>query len=376
MDILPRRSLREVTPFFAEQPNEAIRLELGLKEIVRLCSNESPLGPSPKALAAYRDAAKLLSCYPDGGSPDLCLYLAKRYKVGRESVLVGSGSDEIIRMFCEAFLDADDEVIVSQHGFIRFRQQAVMMGARIIEIPMSDWTSDLETMARAASPRTKLVFLANPNNPTGTYNTQGELRDFLRALPAATLVVIDEAFYDFASENDDYPRTLPQLVRQHPNLVILRTFSQAYGLAGLRVGYAVGDPEVLGWLDRIRLPFNVNLPAQRACLAALEDEEFLARTVALSIKGRESLAGELRELGLGVLDSATNFLFVRSRVRGRALSRALFKKGIVIHPLDEYGLGEHVRISVGTAQQNAALVKALKDIMAREPGGKQGADRA
>jgi len=266
-------------------------------------------------------------------------------------------------MFCEAFLDPDDEVIVSQHGFIRFRQQAAMMGARIIDIPMTDWTHDLETMARAASPRTKIVFAANPNNPTGTYNTDGEVRDFLRAVPATALVVLDEAFYDFAADNDDYPRTVPQMVRRHPNLAVLRTFSQAYGLAGLRVGYAVGDAEVLGWLNRIRLPFNVNLPAQRACLAALADADFLARGVALTVRGRESLAAALREMGFGVLDSAANFLFVRSRIKGRALSKALRRRGIVIHPLDEYGLDEHVRISVGTPEQNAALVKGLKEIL-------------
>jgi histidinol-phosphate aminotransferase len=362
MEVLPKRTLRGVTPFAPEQPNEQIRRELGLKEIVRLCSNESPLGPSPKALAAYRAAADSLCCYPDGGSPGLCAGLARHHKLSPESVLVGSGSDELIRMVCEAFLDPEDEVIVSQHGFVRFRQQAAMTGTRIIEIPMSDWTHDLETMARAANPRTKILFVANPNNPTGTYSTASELRDFLQAVPATALVVVDEAFYDFAVENDDYPRTAPELVRRHPNLLVLRTFSQAYGLAGLRVGYALGDPEVLGWLDRIRLPFNVNLPAQRACLAALSDQAFLARSVAATLKCRERLAASLRELGFGVLDSATSFLFVHSRVRGRALSRALFKRGIVIHPLDEYGLADHVRISVGTPEQNAALLRALKAI--------------
>ena len=238
-----------------------------------------------------------------------------------------------------------------------------MMGTRIIEIPMADWTHDLETMARAANPRTKILFVANPNNPTGTYSTAAELRDFLQAVPATALVVLDEAFYDFAVENDDYPRTVPLCVRKHPNLVVLRTFSQAYGLAGLRVGYAVGDPEVLGWLDRIRLPFNVNLPAQRACLAALGDKAFLARTVEATIRSREILASALREQGFGVLDSATNFLFIHARIRGRALSRALFKRGIVIHPLDEYGLTDHVRISVGTPEQNGILLKALKSVM-------------
>jgi histidinol-phosphate aminotransferase len=363
MEVLPKRSLRGVTPFTPEQPNEQIRQELGLKEIIRLCSNESPLGPSPKALAAYREAADSVSCYPDGGCPGLRAALARRHKLRPENVLVGSGSDELIRMLCEAFLDPEDEVIVSQHGFVRFRQHAAMMGARIIEIPMADWTHDLETMARAANPRTKILFVANPNNPTGTYSTAAELGDFLQAVPATSLVVIDEAFYDFAVENDDYPRTVPQCLRRQPNLVVLRTFSQAYGLAGLRVGYAVGDAEVLGWLDRIRLPFNVNLPAQRACLAALDDKAFLARTVEATIRGRESLAAALREQGLGVLDSSANFLFVHARIRGRALSRALFKHGIVIHPLDEYGLSEHVRISVGTPAQNGALLKALRSVM-------------
>ncbi|MBI5239289.1 MAG: histidinol-phosphate transaminase [Elusimicrobia bacterium] len=362
MEVLPKRTLRDVTPFFPEQPNEQIRRELGLKEIVRLCSNESPLGPSPKALAAYRAAADSLCRYPDGGSPGLCAGLARHHKLSPENILVGSGSDELIRMVCEAFLDPEDEVIVSQHGFVRFRQQAAMTGTRIIEIPMSDWTHDLETMGRAANPRTKILFVANPNNPTGTYSTASELRDFLQAVPATALVVMDEAFHDFAVKNDDYPVTVPGLVRKHPNLLVLRTFSQAYGLAGLRVGYAAGDPEVLGWLDRIRLPFNVNLPAQRACLAALADRAFLARSVAATIKNRERLAANLREMGFGVLDSATNFLFVHSRIRGRALSRALFKRGIVIHPLDEYGLADHVRISVGTPEQNASLLKALKAI--------------
>ncbi|HBT60782.1 MAG TPA: histidinol-phosphate transaminase, partial [Elusimicrobia bacterium] len=247
-------------------------------------------------------------------------------------------------------------------------QQAAVMGARLIEIPMTDWTHDLETMGRAANPRTKILFVASPNNPTGTYNTKAELEDFLLSVPPTTLVVIDEAFYDYARENDDYPGTVPGLVRKHSNLVVLRTFSQAHGLAGLRVGCAVGDPETLGWLDRIRLPFNVSLPAQRCAQAALADKAFLARSVQTIVRCRESLAAALREMGFGVMDSAANFLFVRSaRVRGRALSKALLRRGVVIHPLDEYGLADHVRISVGTPAQNAALLKGLREILREEP---------
>ncbi|MFA6003574.1 MAG: histidinol-phosphate transaminase [Elusimicrobiota bacterium] len=367
MEILPRRSLRNVTPFAPDECTDAMQRELGLKHMVRLCSNESQLGPSPKALAAYRQAAGSLSCYPDGGSPELVQALARMHRVRPENVLVGSGSDELIRLFCEAFLDQDDEVIVSQYGFVRFRQQAAMMGARTVEIPMTDWTPDLETTARAANPRTKIIFLANPNNPTGTYNTDGELRALLGEAPASALVVVDEAFYEFAAGCEDYPRTVPGLVRKHPNLVVLRTFSQAYGLAGLRVGYAIGDPEVLGWLDRIRLPFNVNLPAQRACRAALSDADFLKRSVAAALSSREVLAEDLRGLGFGVMDSAANFLFVRCPGKGRSLARALFRRGVMIHALDEYGLNDHVRISVGTPEQNATLLKMLKAAIGEAP---------
>jgi histidinol-phosphate aminotransferase len=219
-------------------------------------------------------------------------------------------------------------------------------------------------MAKAASPRTKLVFVANPNNPTGTYNTAEEVEALLAAVPKTALVALDEAYWHYAQPVPGYPRSLPDLVRAHENLVVMRTFSKAYGLAGLRVGYGVGDPELVGWLDRIRMPFNVNLPAQRACIEALKDSAFVKRTVALNEAQRAPLARALGDMGFGVGDSATNFIFARAPMPGRELFKALLRQGVIIRPLDEYGLSNYVRVSVGSPAQNKALLKALAQVLA------------
>lgn len=364
LETAPRRCLRDVTPYQPGKSIAAVQRELGLKNVVKLASNENPLGPSPKAMACYLRAARSCSLYPEGASPELRLAIARFHRVDPDMVLVGNGSDELIRYVCEAFLEADDEVVVSQYGFIRFRQQSALMGARIIEVPMADWTYDLKTMARAASPRTKVFFIANPNNPTGTYNSEEELRELLAAAPPSALVVHDEAYCHYAAGWDDYPKTVPRLLKEHPNLVVLRTFSKAYGLAGLRVGYALADPEIIGWFDRIRMPFNVNLPAQQSCVEALKDAAYLKRSVALVAGLREPVAAALRDLGLAVQPSATNFLFARSPIPGRELFKSLLKLGVIIRPLDEYGLPRHVRITIGDRAANRALLSALKQVLA------------
>ena len=361
--IQPRRALREVFPYQPGKSIASVQRELGLKTVVKLASNENPLGPSPKAMAAYRKAEKFNGLYPEGTSPELRAALARFHKVEPEAVIVGNGSDEIIRLLCEAFLDPEDEVVVSQHGFIRFKQQASMMGARVIEVPMTDWTHDLALMAKSTTARTKLVFVANPNNPTGTYNTADEVDALMKSVPPTALVVLDEAYWHYAHEIPGYPSSLPELVRAHDNLVVLRTFSKAYGLAGLRVGYGVADPELTSWLDRIRMPFNVNLPAQHACLEALKDGAFVKKAIALNDKERAVVARALGDMGFGVGESATNFVFARSPLPGRELFKALLRQGVIIRPLDEYGLPHHVRVSIGTAAQNKALFKALQTVL-------------
>jgi histidinol-phosphate aminotransferase len=365
--IAPRRALREVFPYQPGRSIASVQRELGLKTVTKLASNENPLGPSPRAMAAYRKAEKSVGLYPEGTSPELRAGLARFHDVEPESIIVGNGSDEIIRLLCEAFLDPEDEVVVSHHGFIRFKQQASMMGARVIEVPMTDWTHDLALMAKAASPRTKLVFVANPNNPTGTYNTQEEVEALLDAVPKTALVVLDEAYFQYAEAIPGYPKSLPDLVREHDNLVVIRTFSKAYGLAGLRVGYGVADPELTGWLDRIRMPFNVNLPAQQACLEALKDSAFVKRTVTVNDAQRIVVARTMGEMGFGVGESATNFVFARSPIPGRELFKAMMRQGVIVRPLDEYGLHNHIRVSIGAAAQNKALFAALKKVLTKVP---------
>ncbi len=359
----PRRCIREISPYAPGKSIASVQRELGLRRVIKLASNENPFGPSPKAMAAHRKAEKDCALYPEGGSPELRAALGRFLRVGEDRVIAGNGSDEMIRLLCEAYLEPEDEVVVSRYGFIRFKQQSLLMGARVIEVPMIDWRHDLRTMAAAVSLRTKLVFVAGPNNPTGTYNTAEEVEALLRTVPSTVLVVLDEAYYEYARGLDDYPRSVQDLARRYPNVVVLRTFSKAYGLAGLRVGYAVADPEVVGWLDRIRMPFNVSLPAQRACIAALADAAFVKRGAALAAEGREKLAAQLRMMGFTVPDSATNFVFAGSPVPGRELFKSLLKLGLIIRPLDEYGLTGHVRISIGTPAQNTALLAALRQIL-------------
>lgn len=365
LQALPRPCVRDVTPYFPGKPTAELRRELGLKKVVKLASNENPLGPSPRALAAARRAAADGHLYPEGASPLLRQALARHHGVSASQLIVGNGSDEIIRLLCEAFLSPEDEVLTSQYGFIRFKQQSLLMGAKVIEVPMCDWTHDLETMGKTLSPRTKLVFVASPNNPTGTYNTREEVERLLRRLPHAALLVLDEAYAHFAALRQDYPDSIAEWSGKRPNLVVLRTFSKAYGLAGLRVGYGVADAGVVGWLDRVRMPFNVNLPAQRAAVEALKDAAFVRRGVFLVEKHRERLAEDLRRMGLDALDSSANFLFVRCPLPGRSLFQRLLAEGVIIRPLDEYGLPEHVRISVGLPAENRFLLESLRRVLGR-----------
>lgn len=361
--ILPRKSLRKVSAYIPGKSIASVKREMGLKEVMKLASNENPLGPSPKAMAVYRHLSKDCFLYPEGASPELRQALARFHGVSEESVLVGNGSDEIIRLFCEAFLDPGDEALASQYAFIRFRQQALMMGARLIETPMRDWTHDLGSMSRSLSSRTKLVFIANPNNPTGTYNSEKEIAALTKRLPSSAILILDEAYYQYARVRPDYPESVPALAPHIPNVAVLRTFSKAYGLAGLRVGYVIANPEIIHWLDRIRMPFNVNLPAQRACVAALKDTAFVRRGVSLTMKERRFLEEALAQLNLPWVPTAANFVFFKSPIPGRELFQKLLKRGLIIRPLDEYGLSHHVRVSVGLHKDNARLIHALKDIL-------------
>ena len=364
-----RPALASVAPYLPGKPIAEVQRELGLKRVVKLASNENPLGVSPKALAALRRGLTSNALYPEGSSPLLRAAVAKACGVEPGEVFIANGSDEAARLLCEACLDPGDEAVVSQYGFIRFRQQAAMMGAKVVEVPARDLAHDLAAMARAVTTRTKLLFIANPNNPTGTYGGRSELTGLLERVPRETVVVLDEAYHEYARSRTDYPASVPSLSRAYPNLVVLRTFSKAYGLAGLRVGYGVARAELVSQLDRIRMPFNVSLPAQQAALAALSDQAFVRRSVELVEREKPKLEKGLEALGLAFQPSAANFLCVRSPIPGRRLFELLLREGVIIRPLEEYGLPEHVRISIGDAVQNRMLLSALKRVLAGAAAG-------
>ncbi len=359
-----RPELKNAKPYLPGKPIAEVQRELGIKRVVKLASNESFLGPSPKAISSLRKSAKDVWIYPEGASPMLRREAAAEFGVSENQVVVGNGSDEIIRLLCETLAGPGDEVVCSQFGFIRFKQQSKMMGAKVHEVPMKNFRHDLVAMARKVTSKTKMVFVASPNNPTGTYNTRVEVSVLLRSLPKNCLLILDEAYYHYAAGLKDFPESISEFLPKHKNLIVLRTFSKAYGLAGLRVGLGIASSDLIQWIDRIRMPFNVNLPAQSAARAALKDKAFLRRVLRETASNRTELAEALEFMGLPCLPSAANFLCVESPVPGKSLFRELLQQGVIVRPLDEYGLTGHVRISVGSYSQNRFLLSALKRVLA------------
>jgi len=342
---------------------EQIKRQYGVGEVIKLASNENPLGPSPKGLDAYKDVARKIFRYPESFSFDLRNVIAKKFLVGLEGVIVGAGSDEIIEMLAKAFLTPEDEVVVSEYSFLQYRIAAELMGAKVVAVPMRNMRYDVDAMAKAVTEKTKLVFIANPNNPTGCYVSKLELAEFLVKLPNHVFPVIDEAYFEYASEEKDYPSSFHEFFHKR-SMMVLRTFSKIYGLAGLRVGYGIGPEEIISVLDKVRPPFNVSLPAQSAAIAAFGDTAFVEESLELNRKERNFLREELVKMGFNVLPSATNFLLFETQPkRGRILFERLLHKGVIIRSVDEYGLNEYLRVTVGKPQENRIFLKALKEVL-------------
>lgn len=331
-------------------------------ELVKLSSNENPLGPSPLALEALQAAIGQVHRYPDAGSGALRESLAAHAGLSAEQVTCSNGSDELVLLLCLAFLDAGDEVVMAEGTFISYLIRTLELGARPVRVPLREYTHDLAAMAAAVTPRTRLIFVCNPNNPTGTTNGAAEVRAFLDAVPDDVLVVMDEAYVEFVTR-PDYPDLLPAIRDGRQNLLLLRTFAKIYGLAGLRLGYAFGHPDVIGYLDRARPTFNVNALAQAAALAALEDQEHVARSREHAIACRQRFEQELRALGLSPVPTQTNFVAVPVP-DDAAMTEALLERGITVTPLAGWGLPGHIRISFGTDEENQRLFEALRALLA------------
>ncbi len=357
---LANPQLREITVYQPGKPIEETARELDLdpNAIVKLASNENPLGPSPKAMEAMRDALEKAHLYPDGGGSCLCKAIAAKLGLAPENVILGNGSNEALEFLGHAFLNPGDDVVTSQYAFIVYKLIATSFGARTIEVPSPDYRQDLEGMLAAITPKTRLIFVPNPNNPTGTLISQRAIDDFMSRAPENIIVVFDEAYFEFL---DRPPDTL-QFVREGRNIVVLRTFSKIHGLAGLRIGYAVGPADLIEVLLKTRQPFNVNSIAQVGALAALEDDEHLRETKRAIDQGRAYLHEQFSEMKISYVPGTANFVMVNVG-DGHAVFEKLLRQGIIVRPLKEYNLPEWVRISVGTMEENKKLVAALKETM-------------
>ncbi len=366
MNDMVRPQVRGFEPYLPGRSIESLKRERKLARIVKLASNENPLGPSAKALSAIRQVGRKLFLYPDGASTSLRLALAKKAGLSHDQVIIGAGSDELIEILAKTYLNPGDSIVVSEHAFIRYRLAGELMGAEVISVPMRQYTHDLTAMGKAVRENTKIVFIANPNNPTGTYNTQEELTRLLEELrDRHPLVVVDEAYYEYAKAfAPDYPYTLA-LQKEFPNLVILRTFSKAHALAGLRVGYGFADGEIIRALDRARPPFNVSTLGQAGAEASLGDPAHIRKSVKLVLDERKKVLAALAELGLDAVPSAGNFVLLDvSPRRGEDVFESLLSRGIIVRSMDEYGFPNHIRVTYGLPQENQLFLKTLKEVLA------------
>ena len=358
IDTRAREAVRELRGAYQPgTPIEDVRRRLKLASVIKLASNENALGPSPRALAALAKATRSLHRYPDATCRGLREAVAAHLRVSQDSLIFGNGSDELIVLTLRAFVEPGDEVIVAAPTFLIYELQARACAARVRVVPLKDYRYDLPAMRIAVSPRTKLVFIANPDNPTGTYVTARELETFLRGLPPETIAFVDEAYYEFV-EAKDYPQTLAWVTR-HP-LIVTRSFSKAYGLAGLRVGYGIAQPSLIAAMDAVREPFNVNSLAQAAAAAALTDAAFLAKTRRLVREGRPYLMQELGRLRVRVVPSVANFLLLQIGPRASQIAGALLRQGVVVREMSAWKLAGCLRVTIGTRAENRRFIQALR----------------
>jgi histidinol-phosphate aminotransferase len=354
--------VRALQPYVPGKPIEELEREYGVKNAIKLASNENPLGPSPKALAAALAALPEIARYPDGGGFALKRALAAKLGVLPEQITLGNGSNDILEFAARAFVTAQDEVMFSQHAFAVYPIVTQAVDARAVEVPACDWAHDLDAMRVAITPRTRLIFIANPNNPTGTWLRRAALEAFLDKVPGSVIVVVDEAYFEYV-EAGDYPNTVAWLARYH-NLVCARTFSKIYGLAGLRVGYGVSSAAIADILNRVRQPFNVNSVAQAAALAALGDDAHLDKARRVNADGMRQLVQGFGRLGLDYIPSVGNFVCVEVGEAGRVYEQ-LLRAGVIVRPVASYGMPRHLRVTVGLADENQRFLDALKAALGR-----------
>jgi histidinol-phosphate aminotransferase len=352
--------IRELRPYIPGKPVAEVTRELGLSSVIKLASNENPLGPPPKAIEAMKEAVSGVSRYPDSGAYYLREKLAKKLNVPKEQIIVGRGSCEIIDLAARAFVAPGEKIIISEGTFIMYPIAARMVNAGITFVPLRNYRYDLSKMAEVVDEKTKLIFIANPNNPTGTMIKADELDRFLRRLPKNLVVVLDEAYYEYV-DDPDYPDSLAY-VKEGRRVIVLRTFSKIYGLAGLRIGYGITTPELIEWLFRVTPPFNTGALAQRAAMTALDDEDYVEKTVRINNEGKGYLADEFRKLGISFVPSLTNFMLLFTPMDGNELAKALLQEGIIVRGMKGWGFENGLRVTIGAKEELVQFVTALRKV--------------
>ena len=349
--------IRGLAPYEPGKPMEALERELGISSSVKLASNENPIGPSPKAIEALGSRLDEVNRYPDGACFELRTRLSQKLGVSERQLVFGCGGDEILELWMKTFVAPGDEVIMPWPSFAMYPIVVKGMGGKVVNIPLrEDFSHDLDGMLDAITERTKVIFICNPNNPTGTSIGAKEFELFVDRLPRDIVLAVDEAYYEFV-RREDFPRTI-EMFDKRPEMLVLRTFSKIYGLAGLRIGYGIGNEETIGYLERARHPFNVNRLAEFAALAALDDDEHVKKTLQINSNGIDYLTRELTALGVEVLPTDTNFLLAKG---GANIYDELLRRGVIVRPMAGFGLPEHVRISIGLPEENERLVNALRE---------------
>jgi histidinol-phosphate aminotransferase len=357
--IQPSEHIKAIQPYVPGKPIEELERELGISNSIKLASNENPLGPSSEAMKAIKDSFSDLNRYPDGAGYYLKDALAKKLSINPEELILGNGSNELLDIAARTYLQAGDEAVMATPSFVVYAMAVQSVGGRSIQVPLKDYRHDLEAMADAITPKTKMIFIANPNNPTGTINTKDEFDALMERVTDNILVVIDEAYYEYVSA-PDYADSMKHF-RTNRNILILRTFSKIYGLAGLRIGYGIAKKEILADMNRLREPFNTNSLAQKAALAALNDKAHVANSRKTNDEGKEYLYKELSALGISYVATEANFIYMPIK-DSIAIDNGLMMKGVIIRPMGP----QAIRVTIGLPEENRRFIEALQAVISNQ----------
>ncbi|MGG1551795.1 histidinol-phosphate transaminase [Paenibacillus ferrarius] len=361
----PKQSIIHLPVYQPGKPIEEVKRELGLTEVIKLASNENPFGSSPRVKAAIEAEIANISLYPDGGAVQLAEGVAKELGVETNQLIFGAGSDEVILMLARAFLVPGDESVMASHTFPQYKHNCEIEGAISIEVPLKDGTHDLDAMAAAITEKTKIVWICNPNNPTGTMNTDAEIKAFLAKVPASVIVVLDEAYCEY-NTTGEFPNSI-ELIGQYKNVISLRTFSKIYGLASLRIGYGIGHPDVIRSINQVREPFNTTRFAQAAALVSIQDKEFIANCREANTAGLKYLNEQFQELGLTAFPAHGNFIMVDVRRPAAEVFNGLLRRGLIVRGGHMLGFPTSLRVTIGSREQNEKFIAALKEVLAEVP---------